>query len=275
MDKLVDGLVFPEGPLWDNGDLLFVEVYAHRLSRWDGEVTTVWHDPGCGACAVARGPDGTLLVPCFDGSFLASLAADGRLIERRRHGDDGQPLTGANDLVADGRGGFFVTASGRWDVAASPEGAVFHLAADGRLRRVASGLMFTNGIALIDDSTLVVAETLGRQLTAFTIERDGALTEPRVFCRLDDFGPPPAGADPYAGPDGLELDPSGRLWICEYGAGRVHIVDGRGRLVRTLTVPAIGVTNVGFDPDGNAYITAAENPWHDPFPGAIWRVPAG
>ncbi|MGH6720031.1 MAG: SMP-30/gluconolactonase/LRE family protein [Alphaproteobacteria bacterium] len=276
MDKLVDGLVFPEGPLWHDGSLLFVEVYAHRLSRWDGRArTTLWHDPGCGACAVGRAPDGTLLVPCFDGGFLARLTPDGRLLGRRHHGDDGHPLTGANDLVLDGHGGAYVTASGRWDVAAPPEGAVFHLAPDGRLRRVAAGLAFTNGIALIDGGrTLVVAETLARRLTRFTVARDGSLAEPRPFCRLDDFGPRPPDADPYAGPDGLELDPFGRLWVCEYGAGRVHVVDGRGRLLRTHTVPAIGVTNVAFDPDGNAYITATEDPWHDPYPGAIWRVPA-
>ncbi len=276
MEKYVDGLVFPEGPLWHDGALLFVEVYAHRLSRWDGRArTTIWHEPGSGPCAVERGPDGTFLVPCFEAGFLARLAPDGRLIERRHYGDDGHPLTGANDLVMDGRGGGYITASGRWDVAAPPEGAVFHLAPDGRLRRVAAGLAFTNGIALLDGGrTLVVAETLARRLTAFTVGEDGALAEPRLFCRLDDFGPLPPGADAYAGPDGLELDRFGRLWVCEYGAGRVHVVDGQGRLVRTLAVPAIGVTNVAFDPDGNAYISAAEDPSREPFLGAIWRVPA-
>ncbi len=277
MDKVVDGLIFPEGPLWWDGGLLFVEVYGHRVSRWDGKRrTTLWHEPGCGACAVERGPEGSLLVACFEGHFLARLTREGRLIEKRSVGDDGHPLTGANDLVPDGRGGVYVTASGVWDVAAPPAGAVFHLAPDGRLARVAAGLHFTNGIALIDGGrTLLVAETLGRRVTAFVVKDDGSLAGPRLFCRLDDFGALPAGADPYAGPDGLELHPSGDVWICEYGAGRVHVVDGKGRLRRTFAVPGIGVTNVAFDPQGrNAYLTVVDEPTTHPFPGAIWRVDA-
>lgn len=276
MDKIVDGLVFPEGPLWHDGGLLYVEVYADRVGRWDGKARrTLWHEPGCGACAVERAADGTLLVPCYEGNFLARLATDGRLVERRAKGDDGHALTGANDVVMDGKGGAYITASGRWDVAAPPEGAVFHLAPDGRLVRVASGLHFANGIALLDQGlALLVAETLARRVTAFAVAPDGTLGRPRPFCRLDDFGPLPADADRYAGPDGMELHPSGTLWICEFGAGRVHVVDGAGRHVRTIATPFHGVTNVAFGPAGEAYLTVVEQPWKEPFTGAIWRVEA-
>jgi sugar lactone lactonase YvrE len=92
---------------------------------------------------------------------------------------------------------------------------------------------------------------------------------------MDDLGALPTGADPYAGPDGMEPHPSGDLWICEYGAGRVHVVDGAGRLRRTIVTPALGVTNVAFDPTGrHAYLTVVEEPTRDPYPGAIWRVDA-
>lgn len=277
MDKIIDGLAFPEGPLWHDGGLLFVETNGHRVGRWDGTArTTLWHRPGSGPCAIEHAADGTLLVACFDGHALVRLGADGRLIETRTHGDDGHPLTGANDLVMDARGGAWITASGRWAADARAEGAVFRLAPDGRLTRAASGLEFSNGIALIDGGrTLLVAETLARRVTAFPIGADGALGPSRLFVRLDDLGPLPDGADALAGPDGMELHPSGALWICDYGTGRVHVVDDAGRLARTIVTPAPYVTNVAFDPTGrNAYLTVVEEPNREPFTGSIWRVDA-
>jgi hypothetical protein len=44
--------------------------------------------------------------------------------------------------------------------------------------------------------------------------------------------------------------------------------------LRTIATPFQGVTNVAFDPVGNAYLSVVEDPWNDPFPGAIWRVEA-
>jgi sugar lactone lactonase YvrE len=277
MDRVVDGLVFPEGPLWHGGRLYYVEVYGHRVGFWDGTAATVfWHRPGSGPCAIERAADGAFLVPCFDAGALARLAPDGTLTAWRTHGDDGHPLTGANDLVMDDRGGAWVTASGRWDVNAPPEGAVFRLGADGRLNRVVAGLHFSNGIALVDGGrTLVVAETLARRLTAYPIREDGTLGPGRVYLNLDDLGPLPEGADASAGPDGLERHPSGDLWVCDYGAGRVHVLDAAGRAKRTIVTPTPFVTNVAFGPDGrHAYLTVVDQPTEAPFRGAVWRVEA-
>jgi sugar lactone lactonase YvrE len=277
MDKIVGDLVFPEGPLWWDGGLLFVETYAHRLSRWDGRRrATVWHEAGCGACAVERGPEGSLLVVCFESHALVRLTPEGKLLDKRATGDDGHPLTGANDLVSDGRGGHYITASGAWNAAAPPAGAVFHLRADGRLQRVAQGMHFTNGIAVLADRrTLVVAETLARRITAFAIQDDGSLGPARIFCRLDDLEALPLGADPLSGPDGMELHASGELWICDYGTGRVFVVDDKARLKRAIRVPGLGVTNLAFGPDGrDAYLTVVEEMAGPKYAGAIWRVDA-
>src|SRR5262245_26783312 len=51
------------------------------------------------------------------------------------------------------------------------------LTADGTARQVADGIAFPNGMAVTpDDSTLIVAESYGRKLTAFDIARDGGLS---------------------------------------------------------------------------------------------------
>jgi sugar lactone lactonase YvrE len=49
---------------------------------------------------------------------------------------------------------------------------------DGSIVAAAGGLLFPNG-TVIDDTTLVVAETVGRRLTAFTVADDGTLTDRR------------------------------------------------------------------------------------------------
>lgn len=267
--------MFPEGPFWHDGRNYYVEVYGHRVGCWDGTpAAPVWHHPGSGPCAIERAADGGFLVPCFDAGALARLAPDGSLTAWRTHGDDGHPLTGANDVVMDGQGGAWITASGRWDVNAPPEGAVFRLGADGRLTRVVAGLHFSNGIALVDEGrTLVVAETLARRLTAFAIHDDGTLGLGRVYLNLDDQGPLPDGADATAGPDGLERHPSGDLWVCDYGAGRVHVLDATGRAKRTIGTSALYVTNVAFGRDGrHAYLKVVDQPTEAPFRGGIWRV---
>jgi sugar lactone lactonase YvrE len=67
---------------------------------------------------------------------------------------------------------------------------------------VAGDLDFPNGMVITPDGkTLIVAESIGRRLTAFTIDDDGALGERRVFADGLD-GPP----------DGIALDAEGGVW---------------------------------------------------------------
>lgn len=67
---------------------------------------------------------------------------------------------------------------------------------------VAQDLDFPNGMVITPDrETLIVAESIGRRLTAFTIGADGGLAERRPFADGLD-GPP----------DGIALDADGAVW---------------------------------------------------------------
>ena len=67
---------------------------------------------------------------------------------------------------------------------------------------VADDLDFPNGMVITPDgATLIVAESIGRRLTAFTIDADGGLGDRRVFADGLD-GPP----------DGIALDAEGGVW---------------------------------------------------------------
>jgi sugar lactone lactonase YvrE len=67
---------------------------------------------------------------------------------------------------------------------------------------VAGDLDFPNGMVVTPDrTTLIVAESIGRRLTAFTIGPDGSLSDRRIFAEGLD-GPP----------DGICLDAEGGVW---------------------------------------------------------------
>jgi sugar lactone lactonase YvrE len=92
----------------------------------------------------------------------------------------------------------------------------------------ARDLLVPNGLALTEDGrTLIVAETGGYRLTAFTVAADGALSDRRIWANLD------------IAPDGICLDAEGCLWVgTPYPPAVFQRVAEGGRVVETV------------DPDG-------------------------
>ncbi|HMS14246.1 MAG TPA: SMP-30/gluconolactonase/LRE family protein [Microthrixaceae bacterium] len=76
------------------------------------------------------------------------------------------------------------------------------------MKAVAGDVWFPNGMAIIDGTTLVVAESHADRLTAWTITDDGALVERRVWADLG----------PGAAPDGTTLYIVANHWGAD-GAG--------------------------------------------------------
>jgi sugar lactone lactonase YvrE len=154
-------------------------------------------------------------------------------------------------------------------------GAVLYLAPGGRrIVEVANTIHYSNGLAVSKDGReLLVAEMLAGRILSFPIHDDGTLGQRRVWARLQDLAPPTPDADAYNGPDGLKLGPDGNYYIAQNGSGRVLVVDGDKKLVRTITVPTPYVTNVNFGADGanTLYITGVFDPWKEPYPGAVYR----
>jgi sugar lactone lactonase YvrE len=71
--------------------------------------------------------------------------------------------------------------------------------ADGAVRKVAEDIAFPNGMVVTpDNSTLVIAESFARRLTAFDIAADGSLSNRRVWA--DHTG------------DGICVDAEGAIW---------------------------------------------------------------
>ena len=266
---------YPEGPLWRDGKLFYVEYSAGNIKIWDGSsVRVFWHKEGCGANSLIPF-NGHLLVACYDSNSLVEIDSNGKEIRETRVDSSGKSFFGPNDFSSDGHGGVYFSASGLYDLKAPISGAVLHIAVDGKtITEVANTIHYSNGLTLAKDQQhLLVAEMLAGRILSFPILADGTLGPRTVWARLADLAPPTPNEDAYNGPDGLKLGPDGNYYIAQNGSGRVLVVSEDKKLVREIDVPTPYVTNMAFGPQGAnvVFVTGAFEQWKAPFPGAVYR----
>ena len=182
MITLLEGGTFFEGARWHDGAWWVADFYAHRVLRvtTDGEATSVAAVPGQPS-GLGWLPDGRLLVVSMKDRRLLRQEATGRLVE---HADLTTVTAGwANDMVVDAHGRAYVGNLG-FDLFGDDTPAhttIAMVTPDGQARVVADDLRFPNGTVITGDGrTLIVAESFGGVLTAFTIAPDGSLTDRRI-----------------------------------------------------------------------------------------------
>ena len=266
---------YPEGPLWREGRLFYVEYSAGNIRRWDGRSSAIyWHKDGCGPSSLFPFR-GHLLIACYDHNSVIELDGAAREVREITKDSNGKPFIGPNDFTADGRGGLYFTASGVYDVAAPITGTVLHMSADGKtLTEVANTIHYSNGLTIARDQRhLLVAEMLAGRILSFPIGPDGKLGPRTVWARLRDLATPTPHEDAYNGPDGFKLGPDGNYYIAQNGSGRILVVSDDRKLVRTIDVPTPYATNMAFGPDGAnvVFITGAFEQWKAPYRGAVYR----
>lgn len=245
---LMTGLVVGESPRWHEGRLWFSNWGAGEIIAVDtegnGEVmarvpTTI---PFCfdwlpdGRMLVVSGPEARLLRMESDGSFVT-------------HADLGNLAVAFNEIVADGRGNAYVN-GGDFDFETgegAESGVVALVRPDGEVRKVAEGIAFGNGMAVTpDNSTLIVAESWARRLTAFDITPDGALSNRRVWADLGD-----------APPDGICLDEEGAVWAAS-GQQCVRVREGGEVLQEIKTDLFCFACMLGGEEGKTLFIVAAQ-----------------
>jgi len=224
MQILLTGLGFGESPRWHEDRLWFSnwgmqEIVAVDL---DGKSEVMLRMPAF-PFSIDWLPDGVLLV---------TSGRDGRLQRREpnrslaTHADLTALARGWNEIVVDGRGNTYINGGG-FDVLAGEKfapGIVALLTPDGAARQVADGIAFPNGMAVTpDNSTLIVAESYAKRLTAFDIAADGSLSNRRVWADLD------GGV-----PDGLCIDADNAVWYADVPNKRCVRVREGGEVLQTI-----------------------------------------
>lgn len=203
---LIDGLTFPEGPRWHRERLWFSDFYSHRViaADCDGATETVCEVPNQPS-GLGWLPDGRLLVVSMTDSTVLRLDPGGLVL----HADlSGLARFWCNDMTVDEAGRAWVGNFG-FDYRSGEEPRTTTLVRvdpDGTAAVAADDLFFPNGIAITPDgSTLVVAESWGRRLTAFDISAGGELAGRRSWAD---------GGYTWV-PDGICMDAEGAVWIAD------------------------------------------------------------
>lgn len=258
---LVDGYTFFESPRWHDNRLWLSDFYTHQVIRVDlnGQVEKV-ADVAQQPSGMGWLPDGRLLVVSMRDRKVLRQESDGRLVV---HADLSAVAGGhANDMVVDAEGRAYVGNFG-FDLDAAITGGDFAgaLAAyegaaiamvepHGHVHVVAAGMRFPNGMVLTPDGgTLVVAESLGRRLSAFDVGIDGTFTNQRVWAEL--------GA---VVPDGICLDAEGAVWVADAAASRcLRVAEGGEILQEVATTRPCYACMLG-GPDGRTlFMMTAES----------------
>jgi len=215
-----------------------------------------------------------LIVLCHLQNALAKVDLAGRTLRMFDRDDKGAGFITPNGSNNDKKGGLYFSSSGIFADRAPSIGAVYYLGPNEVLRKVADGIHYANGVAPSQDgSRLFVSEHLSRRVLVYPINADGTLGERSVFLKLDDIVSRPDAGEWWVGPDGLLTDQNDNLYIAEYGAGRLIIVDKNGRLLKTIHVPEKFITAARFGAtEERMFITAPSNNTVPPFVGKVYSV---
>lgn len=270
IEKLAEGLVFTEGPLWvrDGRYLLFSDVRGNAIYRWaQGEGVTDFIKPVFeGGREGGIGPNGLTLdskgnlVLCEHGDRRISRLVLPKAGERSVVVDNyqGKKLNSPNDLVYKSDGWLYFTdppyGLTQQDEDPTKEldfNGIFRLSPDGRtLELLARDQTRPNGIAFSPlEDTLYVANSdpQHKDWMAYDVKPDGTLENARTF--YDVTSETSEGL-----PDGLKVDKLGNLYCT--GPGGVWIFAPDGKHLGTIQpeeVPA----NVAWGDDGKSlYMTA-------------------
>jgi sugar lactone lactonase YvrE len=226
LQTLMTGIAFGESPRWHDDRLWFSDWGAQEVIAVDlegkSEVIVRVQFPSFPMC-IDFLPNGRLLVVSARDRLLLRMEPDGSLVTYA----DLTSLSdhGFNDIVVDGRGNAYVNDVG-FDFPGGEfaPGTIALVTPDGSARQVADGVAFPNGMVVTpDNSTLIVAESYGKKLTAFDIAADGSLSNRRVWADLD------GGV-----PDGICLDAENAVWYGDVPNKRCVRVREGGEVLQTI-----------------------------------------
>ena len=210
------GIQMGESPRWHDGrfwmcDWLAGEVLAFNA---DGDREVVARVHGL-PFSIDWLPDGTLVMTTPSGVVVGEGLAP--------YGATGQPF---NEIVVDRAGRVWVNMPGAPPAQESKPGFITVVLPDGSSHRVADDVWFPNGMAILDDNTLVLAESHAHRLTAWTITESGELIDRRVWAELGQG----------AAPDGICVDADGAIWYASVPGQRCTRVAPGGEVLENIEV---------------------------------------
>jgi gluconolactonase len=235
----------------------------------DGAEYGIWaHVPAANGHAIDT--DGSHVVMSSVGA-IQRLDANGTTIDVVATQVDGRWLTYPNDVALDtARGTFYITDSGYKQTPAQPppdpQGRVYRVDRDDRVREVAAGIAYANGIALTRDGAfLYIGESVTGNIWRYPVREGGSLGERTLFART------PRTPGTVSVPDGFVIGPDGRLFVAHYGAREILVYAPDGTLVDRLAAGNRTTSHAAFSPDERTlYVSGGIE--DESGPGAIFAI---
>ena len=285
IEKLADGFLFTEGPVWHpDGYLLFSDPNANTIYRWspDGDLSVFRPKSGYRGVDVARygqpGSNGLTLDPA--GRLTINEHGNRRVTRLEKNGvlkvladsHEGRRLNSPNDLVYRSDGtlyftdppfglpGFFddpqkeLPYSGVYMWQPGPlaqPGPSARPERDGQVHLVASDLKGPNGLAFSPDERFLYVDNWDvnrKVILRYDVYPDGRLGASKVFLDLTDV----PGEQAF---DGLKVDSKGHVFAA--GPGGLLVIAPTGEILGTLELPEQPANLAWGDADRQTlYITA-------------------
>ena len=247
-----EGYGFTEGPAVNaQGEVFFNDVPNSKTYRVgaDGKPREFVSKNGTS--------DGQAFGP--DGSLYAVVSATDEIVGRDAEGKSTVVADGfrGNDLVVRHDGGKYVTQPG-WD--GTEPSQVWYISPTGEKKVVDRGLLFSNGLALSpDQSLLYVADSRSHWVYSFQVQADGSLAHRQKYFHLHS----PDTAD-SSGADGVRVDRDGRVYVATRMG--IQVCDQAGRVNCIIPVPNGRISNLCFGgPEFNTlYATCGDKVFRRP-----------
>jgi gluconolactonase len=238
VEKLASGVQFGEGPLWiprDGGFLIFSDVPANKIKRWDAK-------GGLADFRDVPGPNGHALDAA--GNIITCEEGGRKLVSADKEGNvtvlvetfEGKLLNSPNDVVV-GADGIIWFTDPPFGLRGKPreqeKNNVFRFDPKTKdLKAVVTDMNRPNGLVLSPDGKkLYIADSGPKHVRVFEIQPNGTLDAGKVFATMR-----------VGSPDGMRCDEHGNLWVA---AGGVTIFAPDGKLIGRVEVPE-ALSNIAF-----------------------------
>ena len=247
--KLADGFQFTEGPVWVDGYLLFSDIPADTIYKYNGETET-FLKPSGHSNGLTLDKQGRLLL-CEHDRRLTRLEEDGtKTVLAESY--EGKHLNSPNDIVVKTDGIIYFT-DPPYGLPNRKDGKELDFCGvykykDGGLTLLDDKVPLPNGLAFSpDEKTLYVADTSSSQVYAYDVTKD-VLQNKRVFHNMCDIDLP-------GGADGMKVDVNGNVFCT--GPGGIHVIDPHGTNIGVINCPEVPANIAwGGDDFKTLYITA-------------------
>lgn len=227
VEKLAGDFNFTEGPAADaEGNIFFSDIPNNRIHKWslDGKLSTFRENSG-GANGLFIDKKGNVLACEGDRRRLVSIDPKGNVTVLADKYQD-KLFNSPNDLWTDPNGGIYFTDPryGRRDNMEQDGEHVYYLSPDRKkLIRVINDMVRPNGIiGTADGKLLYVADHGGNKTFVYTINKDGTLSNKKLFA--------PEGSD------GMTIDNEGNIYLT---TKVVAVYNPEGQKIETIEVPEV------------------------------------